>query len=91
VVCPITYGDDKKSNFEGENGQAQDMPSTRCIQSDSTGGNIGTVWMPIGVVLDGVHNGATWRVLLNCFCVAVMQPYVKLLLFYCQKEILVTE
>jgi len=30
-------------------------------------------------VLDGVHIGATWRILLNRPCAVAMRPYVKLL------------
>ena len=48
-------------------------------QSDSAGGSTGTVWMPIGGVLDGVHSGATWRIRLNRLCAAAMRPDVKLL------------
>ena len=40
------------------------------------------MWTWVGLsrcVLDGVHTVATWRKRLNYPCVAVMQPYVKLL------------
>jgi len=39
------------------------------------------LWTVVGArrrVLDGVHIGPTWRIRLNCPCVAVMRPLVKL-------------
>jgi len=34
---------------------------------------------PMNHVLDGVHNAASWRILLNRLCAAVMPPFAKLL------------
>jgi len=41
--------------------------------------NQSTINQPRNHVLDGMHIGATWRMLLNDPCIVAMQPYVKLL------------